>query len=109
MAITIRDFIKRRMRIIAAIAFGGWLFLPLSAALSPDHHEFPPLAFLGAAIFGGALLSFFFLVRCPKCRTRYGQVASEIAFHFGSKRRVNFCPYCGVSLDEPYEPPRKVL
>jgi len=110
MGTTIRDHIKRRVRIIAALAISGWLLVPLSASFGADPHAFPLPMFLGFAIFAGAILGLTFFVRCPKCNSRFGQVASQIAFHFGSTRgRVNFCPYCGTSLDEPYEPPRKVL
>ena len=109
MGVTIRDHIKRRVRIIAAVAVGGWLLLPLSASFGADPQAFPLPMFVGFAIFAGAILGLTFFVKCPKCDTRFGQVASQIAFHFGSKRgRVNFCPYCGTSLDQPYEPPRKV-
>ena len=105
---SIRDFLKRRTRRILAIGFGGWLLLPLSAIVSGGHEPPWPLAVVGVLLFGGAVLSMLFLNRCPKCRARLGQLSGEIAFHWGTRARVNFCPYCGVSLDTPYEPPRTV-
>jgi hypothetical protein len=106
---TIRDYLKRRTRLIAAVGFAGWLLLPLSTIVVGGGQPPVPLFVAGFVVFGGAILALFFLVRCPKCKTTFRQLASEIAFHWGTRRRVNFCPYCGVSMDEPYDSPRKVL
>jgi len=45
-------------------------------------------------------------VKCPKCSVRLGQAASGAAYGYRGwvrrgRRKVNFCPFCGVSLDEP--------
>jgi hypothetical protein len=105
---TIRDYLRRRIRLIWAAAFAAWLLVPLSVAVTADHVPPPLLIIPCMLLFGGAIVSLLFLVRCPRCHTRFGQVAGEIAFHWGSRGRVNFCPYCGVSLDEPYEAPREI-
>ena len=39
-------------------------------------------------------------VRCPRCRGNLALTAQGAAFPLWRKRRVNFCQYCGVSLDE---------
>jgi hypothetical protein len=105
---TVREYVKRRTRLILAIGFGGWLLLPLSAIFSQGHDPPVPVFLVGGLVFGAAIFTMFFLNRCPKCRTPLGQIAGEIAFHWGTRRRVNFCPYCGVSMDAQYEAPHKV-
>jgi hypothetical protein len=105
---TIRDYLKKRTRLITGVAFCGWVLLPISAIVSGRGHPPVPLFVAGVVVFGGALLVLLFRVRCPKCQTPFRQLAGEIAFQWGTRRRVNFCPYCGVSMDEPYEAPRDV-
>ncbi len=105
---TIRDFLTRRTRMILAVGFCGWLVLPLSAIFAEDHGPalvLVPFAFL---LFGGAIVTYLFVIRCPRCKVRFGNVAGEMAFHWGTRARVNFCPYCGVSLDEPCEGPTRI-
>ncbi|MBS0374971.1 MAG: hypothetical protein JSR73_10335 [Proteobacteria bacterium] len=106
---TLRDYLRRQVWIGYAIMIAGWLGLPLSLALSGEAADIPQVAFFAVA---GVLVGVLWLVvrvRCPKCKARYGQIATEIAFGFGRRQRVMFCPYCGERLDQPYEPPRRVL
>jgi hypothetical protein len=97
----IRDYIKRRVWACMAVAVGGWLLVPLSAAALGDKPN-PLFMMAGPVLFGGAILAMYWAVRCPKCKARLAQtVGMATAFQWGSRAKVNFCPYCGVSLDEP--------
>ena len=102
---TIRDYIKRRVRWAAGIGFGGWLLFAISGPLELVPRPMLPLfATIGVIGFGGAILSIMF-IRCPKCSASLGQtIAMPTALRIGG-RQVNFCPYCGVNLDEPMETP----
>jgi hypothetical protein len=101
---TIRDCLKRRVRLCLALAVGGWLLIALGGALSKSLPEgFPPAALplAGFLLLFGALLAMQRVARCPKCRARLGQtIAMPVAFSWGRGPRIGFCPYCGVSLDE---------
>ena len=101
MSETIRDYLKRRTRRFMAIGFGSWLFFALSAGFGHIGPKLGPAVFVGFGILFGAVLALLFFVKCPKCGTGFWQLAGQLALHWGSRRRVNFCPYCGVSLDEP--------
>jgi hypothetical protein len=105
---TIRDYLKHRTRLVMGAGFAGWLLLPVSAIVTGGRG--PPALFflLGFGVFAGAIVLFLFVVRCPKCNAPFGQLAGEIAFRFGVRRQVNYCPYCGVSMDEHYEAPREI-
>lgn len=100
---SIRDFIKLRVRILGAAAFGAWLLFALSAALSDSavpKHPPPVLAICGFVLFGVAALLLQLWVRCPKCSRRLGQtIALPVAF--GGTKAPNYCPFCGVDLDQP--------
>jgi hypothetical protein len=45
-----------------------------------------------------------FLLRCPRCKANL----SSLIGYFGPlafmAKPVNYCPFCGVSVDEPLEP-----
>ena len=64
------------------------------------------LSATGGVMFGGAILALQMIVRCPKCKARLGRtIAMPVAFGWRSGPRVNFCPFCGVKLDEPIPHP----
>lgn len=102
---TIRQFIKRRIYWCAAVAFAGWLMFPLGGIIAkklPDGLPTIALPAVGFVMFVGAILALQLIVRCPKCKARLGQtIAMPVAFSLGSGPKVNFCPFCGVNLDEP--------
>jgi hypothetical protein len=99
--VTIRDYIKRRVR-WALIAFIG---LFTGSFLLP--HKTGPLAVvLGVVGTIGAMVAYCSVVflRCPTCRANIGTtIVVPTAFRlFG--REVKYCPYCAVSLDQPMPP-----
>jgi hypothetical protein len=99
---TIRDYIKRRVRWLFAVGILGWLILPASQLLWPAEKSALPLAAVGMIVFFGAILALNYFVKCPRCRANLGRtIAMPLALSFGSGPKINFCPYCGVSLDEP--------
>jgi hypothetical protein len=108
---TIRDYIKSRVRWCGALAIAGWLTLAIGGSLAKDMPAgMPPFALplLGFAMFGGSIVALQWLVRCPKCRARLGQtIAMPLAFSWGSGPKINFCPFCGVNLDEPRPAPQE--
>lgn len=95
---TIRAYLKRRVRWSMGVGLGAWLTLALSASAGMQN----PLVLLAAfLVFGGAILSMLW-IKCPRCSVRLGQsIAGTMAIP-GLKPQPNFCPYCGVSLDEPH-------
>jgi len=97
---SIRDYLKRRVRWAMAILIGGWV---LFASSIVTHMDNPVLNIVGALMFGGGILFMNWGNKCPRCAARLGQLAVTMAIP-GLKPQPNFCPYCGVSLDEPREP-----
>ena len=102
---TNREYIRRRVWTCTAVAVAGWLVLMSSAAFRknlPDGIPESAVTIAGLLLFAGAMFVVRKLVRCPKCQANLGRtIALPVAFSWGSGPRVNFCPYCGVSLDEP--------
>src|SRR5215471_18697401 len=95
---TIRQYIKRRVWWCVAIGIGGWLMFPLAGSIAKDLPAGVPVAVM---MFGGAMIALQWIVRCPKCKAKLARtIAMPVAFSWGSGPRINFCPYCGVSLDE---------
>jgi hypothetical protein len=100
---TIRDYIKRRVRWGFGLALASWLFVAATSNMGFGRPTPGYLPIIGVFGFIGAILLFLF-IRCPRCRARLGQtIAVPAAFRL-SGPQVKYCPYCGVSLDEPLEP-----
>jgi len=98
---TIRDYIKRRVRLAFAVLIAAWLAFPVSIAATHGRGPAPSLALLAGAVFCGVIVYLNWFVKCPRCGARLGQtIAMPLAFSWG-RRQMNFCPYCAVSLDEP--------
>ena len=102
---TIRQYIRRRVWWCSAIAVGGWLLFPLATAIGnylPEGFPRAAVPVAGIVLFAGAILAMQRIVKCAKCKARLAQtIAMPVAFSWGSGPKINFCPYCGVHLDEP--------
>jgi DNA-directed RNA polymerase subunit RPC12/RpoP len=115
---TIRDHVKKRTRWAIGVAAIACLVVMLSpvrthavlmemptvdmpnAVRNWNHAGFQLQILIGvgamiAAINAPALL------KCPRCSKRFGRTAIRIAARMW-RTPVNFCPHCGVGLDEPY-------
>ena len=102
---TIRDRIKRRARWSVGVALLGWFLAAVPGFIGMATRPTPPAAIgasvLGFLVFAGAFIAMMF-IRCPKCSARISHtIAVPVGFSFGGLRqRINYCPYCGVNLDE---------
>jgi cytochrome c biogenesis protein CcdA len=107
---TIREHIRRRVRWMSAIYVVGFalLFAPMVFVLATGRfNEYRELsnrtkiAGVLVIVLGAALMT---RIKCPKCDKPLGAVGMSL---IGRRRNlVNFCPNCGLSLDEPM--PQKV-
>ena len=84
------------------VGFGCWLAFA-GAGLAASSGYVPTwvvaIPFIG---FGGAILTLLVRVRCPRCGGRLGQITGYLNPRWpGFTRPINFCPYCGVNLEEP--------
>ena len=94
---TIRSYIARKVALGFGAAFIGFLFAV--AVMLFNEGENSPFFVLAFIPFIAAILFINFGVRCPRCK---GNLAMTPAAYpnFSRKHRFNFCPYCGVSVDE---------
>lgn len=97
---TIRESLTRRVRWCMAIGIGGWVAIAFSTAVGGGGSGFEnPIFIVGFITFMGAMLALQWMIKCPRCSVRLGQLAFTLGIP-GLKPKPNFCPYCGVSLDE---------
>lgn len=93
---TIRDHLRKR-RLAFWVALGVWAFLGFFAISGPRIAQY---AWFGAA--AALLIGQFWLIRCTRCESH---IPSAWGVGLGKAfNPINFCPFCGVSLDESASP-----
>lgn len=99
---TIRTFLASRFRKLMLTGILAWLGcaaagFAASAGLVAEWFVFIP--FTGFFL---VVLLMLLWVRCPRCGGPLGYIAGFLnAKNRFYQRRANFCPYCGVNLDDP--------
>jgi hypothetical protein len=77
----------------------------MSAWIFQDDRTVSPYLF---AIVGPVLLVAViflgFFIRCPRCRGNIGTLNAGISKVVPFYTVINYCPYCGISLDSPVGP-----
>ena len=97
---TIREYIRRRVVVGYGLIFLGMALFIASVVFFPgDVGEVLPIPLIAFIPFFAAIVYIHFGLRCPRCR---GNLAMTPAAYptFSKKYRFNYCPYCGVSVDE---------
>lgn len=87
------------------IGIGAWLLFALSIGAPgfrnlEDYGARAAFPFAGMLMFGSAML-LLSRQRCPRCKATLGNLAVTLGIPF--VKQPNFCPYCGVSFDEPWD------
>lgn len=102
---TIRQYIRRRAAVVLGVVFGTWLSIGiLGAATRGAVPVFAAAMAAAFVVFFVVIVYLTFFLRCPRCSARVGQtIAWAVVLKWGWQQRVNFCPYCGVKLDEPVD------
>lgn len=98
---SLRDWLRRRAR-------QGWLILVGALASIAGLHALMPLdpapglLLWSLLVFPAAYAYAMSRIACTRCGNAVGSVVRPWRLHHGRlQQRVNHCPYCGVSLDEP--------
>jgi hypothetical protein len=96
---TIRSYIKRRVVLGYGLVIVGFALFAASHLFGAPDGENSPLFFVAFIPFFAAVVYVNFAIKCPRCK---GNLSVTPAAYpsFSSKHRFNFCPYCGVNVDE---------
>ena len=93
---TIREYLRKR-RTKLWLLVGGLVLLMLAvSALDGTMGLVASVATL--VIFSGVMYGFGHWSRCPRCQTRLGTGVSLSTRTLAGP--INYCPYCGVSLEQ---------
>ena len=97
---SIRTRLKRRVRWTMAVGLCGFVLFIAGTTMRPKDFTWLPIA--GFLTFFAAMISVQWFTKCPKCNSRLGHDMSQrLGLTFFGKA-PNFCPFCGVSLDEQW-------
>jgi len=101
---TVRERIAKSAKVFMRIGFAAWLVLAITMAIGGARggEPFIPVMVGGAAVFFAAVLGLMFFVECPCCGYKFGIDSAKLLHRrFFQSWRINFCPHCGVNLDDP--------
>lgn len=102
---TIRDYIKQRVRGALAVFVGCSTLIALLVQVPGSEAVKTGGAMVLTIIAMAGYLSALW-VRCPKCRANLSMtIAIPVALRLFC-REINCCPYCATKLDEPMQNPR---
>jgi hypothetical protein len=96
---SIRDGLRRKKRWALIVLFGSWLLFAFT--IVPSAAEVPVLAIVPGIVFFCTFVFLAFFIRCPRCRGNLGVLNAGFSKVVPFYTVINYCPYCGVSLDEP--------
>jgi hypothetical protein len=96
---TIKQNITKKLFLCLGIAITAMIILGFTGALHVGE-ILSPIRVICLIIILGAILYGNLGIRCPKCKGNLGVTVVPALFSFSSKHKVNFCPFCGVSLNE---------
>jgi hypothetical protein len=92
---TVRDYVKRRLRWFYAICGVGFALVLVPGAINDYGWPSKLLRLAGILLLVGGTLVMARL-KCPKCSKPLGK------FFLWQRGTLDFCPNCGVRLDDPY-------
>ncbi len=102
---TMRQKFSRRMRVPFVLMLVGLALLAVGfVAAAPGGGPEPMVVLPGFALFLGASVWLqLFALRCTACFGNCGPVIMQQFSWTKVSEAVKFCPFCGISLDEPTE------
>jgi len=78
----------------------GFVMFAGGMTASESHREFMVVGFSGFALFGGSIVYIMFSGRCVYCRRPLGRLFQQSGTPITIASDLQFCPYCGKSLDD---------
>jgi hypothetical protein len=89
--------VRRRSFLIGMI---GFIMFAGGITASERHREFTIVGFSGFALFGGSIIYMLSSGRCVHCQRPVGRVFQQSGTPFAISSDLQFCPYCGKSIDD---------
>lgn len=96
---TIRQYINKRLVAVLILGLICLLCSFVAMHVYPDK-DLNNLNIASTLLMVGVIIYGLFFIKCPRCKTRIFQTAIHTSIPFSKKSVFNFCPNCGVNLDE---------
>ncbi len=97
---TTRERVNRDRRRGFLVAMIGFIMFAGGMTISERHREFLIVGFSGFALFGGAIIYGLSSGRCVHCQRPVGRLFQQSGSPFAISSDLQFCPYCGKSVDD---------
>lgn len=99
---TIRDLVNKKKRNAAIVYFVAFPVFIISILVGINYN-YKPIILFAVAAFIIMFVSLFYLlygIRCPRCRNFLGPITSYFGWPFSISKKINYCPFCGIKMDE---------
>jgi len=99
----IREYIAKRALLFVSVAVvsGFIYYLPVFLGMRDPNLLLKIVSGIGGLVCIGSIICFIFLVRCPRCHGRLGQLSNSLSvFGKPTKKGIKYCPHCGVSFED---------
>ncbi len=97
---TTREILNKKKRNAAIFYFSSFLLLVLSAIIGSYYKPIMIFVVIAAVACIISVLYLLFGIRCPKCNNYLGVIISYFGGPFAISKKINYCPYCGIKLDD---------
>jgi hypothetical protein len=103
---TIRDYLRQKTRLIRPLLIIWIVLITVSMIVFPQIAKRWGVAWvlLWSLPAIAALYWAYDRIRCPRCNTSLRAVMNSL-INARATPRIDFCPHCGVSFDEPMDKP----
>jgi len=96
---SIRSELSRKKRNVLVISYAGFAIIVVGMIFSDKSGNLPLFPFVGFAVFIASILYAFWGIRCPCCSGNFGYVAMYFSSPFAISKKIKYCPFCGVDID----------
>ena len=101
---TIRQKLTKTKRHIFIVVYTGFTIFAGGIVFGATNGGPPhPISTAGFFIAFIAMLSAYFILRCPRCHTNMGYFLIQSGQPFGLQKKFKYCPYCGTDIDTAIE------
>ncbi len=98
---TIKKYIRKKTLILIGVIIITGIFFNVPIHMRLESPTITIIQIISAIVGIASILYIIFFIKCPRCNGSLRTHVFEISFsNEKTNESLNYCPYCGVNLDE---------